>query len=345
MRIGILTGGGDCPGLNPTIRGLVLAGIKKYHYEFLGFKDGWAGPIQNLTMPLDVATVREIQAEGGTLLGSSRTNPLKDQSLIEKIKDNLKANKIDVLVVMGGDDTLGVATKLAEMGINTIGVPKTIDNDLNATDTTFGFDTAVSIATEAVDRLHTTARSHHRTLVVEVMGRHAGWIALYTGIAGGADYTMIPERDTDLKELCAIVQGEYGEGRKNYAIVVVSEGAKLAKMDHLVLQDQSHDAFGHVKLGGIGKMVAKAIEKETGIETRDVILGHTQRGGTPTAFDRVLSTRYGIFTADMINDEKYGYMVGLAGRKLVAVPLSAATDETKIVDSDWFPILEIMRAN
>lgn len=344
MRIGILTGGGDCPGLNPLIRGLVLAGTKKYGYEFLGFQDGWAGPVENLTMPLDVDTVRDIYDEGGTILGSSRTNPLKDPGLIDKIKANLKANGIDVLVTMGGDDTLGVATRLAEMGINTIGVPKTIDNDLSATDTTPGFDTAVTIATEAVDRLHTTARSHHRALVVEVMGRHSGWIALHAGIAGGADYTMLPEQETNLADLCASVQHEYGEGRKNYAIIVVSEGAKLAHQDELVLQDESRDAFGHVKLGGIGKLAAGLIEKETGVETRSVLLGHTQRGGSPTAQDRILSTRYGVFAADMIHEGKFGHMAALKGNNIVAVPLSEATCETKVVGPEWFPMLEILKA-
>lgn len=344
MRIGILTGGGDCPGLNIVIRGLVLAGTKKYGFEFLGFRDGWKGPIENLTMLLSVDFVRDQYAEGGTMLGTSRTNPLKDPASIEKIKANLKANKIDVLIAMGGDDTLGVATKLSEMGVNAIGVPKTIDNDLSATDTTFGFDTAVSIATEAIDRCHTTARSHHRALVIEVMGRHAGWIALHTGIAGGADYVMLPEKETDLDDLCQSVKNEYGEGRKNYAIVVVSEGAKLAHQEDTVTQDESRDAFGHVKLGGIGKAVAKAIEKETGVETRDVLLGHIQRGGHPTAFDRVLSTRYGVFAAQMVHDKQYGQMAALKGGEIVAVPLSAATDETKVVGDDWFPILDILKA-
>lgn len=344
MRIGIITGGGDCPGLNPLIRGLVLAGTKKYGYEFLGFRDGWAGPVENLTMPLNVDVVRGRYAEGGTMLGTSRTNPMKDPTLIDKIKDNLKANRIDVLVAMGGDDTLGVAARLAEMGVNTIGVPKTIDNDLSATDTTPGFDTAVAIATEAVDRLHTTARSHHRALVVEVMGRHSGWIALHAGIAGGADYIMLPEQDTDLADLCASVKNEYGEGGKNYAIVVVSEGARLAQQEDLVLQNESRDAFGHVKLGGIGKMVARLIENETGIETRDVVLGHTQRGGSPTAQDRILSTRYGVFAADMIHEGQFGQMAALKGNTLVAVPLAEATSETKTVGPEWYSVLEVLKA-
>jgi 6-phosphofructokinase 1 len=343
MRIGVLTGGGDAPGLNATIRGLVLAGIKKFGYDFVGFRDGWKGPIENLTCTLDVGTVQGIHADGGTLLGSSRTNPMKDPSSIDKIKTNLDANGINVLVAIGGDDTLGVAAKLNDLGFKTIGIPKTIDNDLTATDYTPGFDTAVGIATEAIDRLRTTAASHHRALVIEVMGRHSGWIALYAGIAGGADYIMLPENETNIADLCAAVQHEYGPNRKNYALIVVSEGAKIAHQDEMVLQDESIDAFGHVKLGGIGKVVANLIEKETGFETRSVMLGHTQRGGPPSAFDRILSTRYGVFTANMINEGKFGFMAALRGNELVAVPLADATMETKTVGPDWMPILEILR--
>jgi 6-phosphofructokinase 1 len=323
---------------------LVLAGTKKYGYEFIGFLDGWMGPIENRFIPLDVDTVQSIYDDGGTMLGSSRTNPLKDPKLVDKIKANLEANKVDVLVAVGGDDTLGVATKLAHMGFKTIGVPKTIDNDLSATDFTPGFDTAVSIATEAVDRLHTTAKSHHRALVVEVMGRHSGWIALHTGIAGGADFTMLPEVETNVADLCAAVQHEYGEGRKNYAIVVVSEGARLAHQDELVLQDKSRDAFGHVKLGGIGQAVASLIENETGVETRSVMLGHTQRGGPPTARDRVLSTRYGVFAADMIHEERFGQMAAVRGDTLLPVPLADATTQNKTVGAEWYPVLEVLKA-
>jgi len=344
MRVGILTGGGDCPGLNTVIRGLVMTGVKYFGYEFVGFRDGWAGPINNLTMPLSVEFVRPKYNEGGTMLGTSRTNPLADPSLIKKIKDNLATNKIDVLVVMGGDDTLGVATKLAELGINVIGVPKTIDNDLSATEYTFGFDTAVSIAAEAIDRIHTTARSHHRVLIVEVMGRHAGWIAMDAGIASGADYIMLPERETDLQEMCTSVKHGFGEGKKNYAIVVVSEGAVLKQSTDMVTQDESKDAFGHVKLGGIGKAVAKAIEVETGIETRDVLLGHLQRGGPPTARDRVLSTRFGVFAAHMIDEGKFGKMAALKGNTIEAVPLADATDETKTVGEEWFEVLDALKA-
>lgn len=344
MRVGILTGGGDCPGLNTVIRALVLAGTRRYGYEFVGFLDGWKGLVENLTLPLLPDDVRPLYAVGGTMLGTSRTNPLKDPALIDSIKDNLAGNKIDALVAIGGDDTLGVAARLAELGVSTIGVPKTIDNDLSATDTTFGFDTAVSIATEAVDRLHTTARSHHRVLVAEVMGRHAGWIALYAGIAGGADYTMLPERETDLGELCAAINREYGPQRKNYAVVVVSEGAVLSAQGDMATQDESLDAFGNVKLGGIGKRVASAIEAKTGHETRDVLLGHLQRGGPPTANDRVLSTRYGVFAAEMIKAGQFGQMAALQGNKIVPVPLSSAIGETKTVGDQWFPILDIINA-
>lgn len=344
MRIGILTGGGDCPGLNTVIRGLVLAGTRQHGYEFIGFRDGWKGPLENLTIPLSIDDVRDKYDVGGTMIGTSRTNPLKDPAMMDRIKANLEANKIDALVAIGGDDTLGVATQLADMGISAIGIPKTIDNDLSATDTTFGFDTAITIATEAVDRLHTTARSHHRVLVAEVMGRHAGWIALYTGIAAGADYIMLPEKETELADLCGALQREFGDGRKNYGIVVVSEGAKLSQKEGMTIQDESRDAFGHVKLGGIGKQVAKAIEVETGIETRDVLLGHIQRGGVPTAADRVLSTRYGIFAAQMISEGKFGQMAALKGSEIVAVPLAAATSETKVVGAEWFPMLEILKA-
>jgi 6-phosphofructokinase 1 len=321
-----------------------MAGSKYFGYEFVGFRDGWAGPINNLTMPLTVDFVRPKYNEGGTMLGSSRTNPLKDPTMIEKIKDNLALNKIDVLVVMGGDDTLGVATKLADMGLNVIGVPKTIDNDLSATEFTFGFDTAVSIAAEAIDRIHTTAQSHHRVLVVEVMGRHAGWIAMDAGIASGADYIMLPERETDLQEMCTSVKHGFGEGKKNYAIVVVSEGAVFKQSTDMVTQDESLDEFGHVKLGGIGKAVAKAIEVETGIETRDVLLGHLQRGGPPSARDRVLSTRFGVFAAHMIDEGKYGKMAALKGNTIEAVPLADATDETKTVGEEWFEVLDALKA-
>lgn len=344
MRIGILTGGGDCPGLNAVIRGLVLTGTPQYGYEFIGYRDGWSGPLNNLAMPLDMDTVRGIVSEGGTLLGTSRTNPLKDPSALHTIKTNLEAGDIGALVVIGGDDTLGVAARLAEQGLAVIGVPKTIDNDLSATDFTFGFDTAVANATDAIDGLHTTARSHHRTMVVEVMGRQAGWIALYAGIAGGADFTMLPERDTDLAHLCASIGNEYGEARKNYALVVVSEGAQFTGMEAQVHQDESRDAFGHVKLGGIGQAVARLIEEETGIETRHVVLGHIQRGGSPTARDRVLSTRFGNFAAHMIQRREFGQMAALRGDTIVAVPLTEATGKTKMVGGEWLELLELLQA-
>ena len=292
MRVGVLTGGGDCPGLNAVIRAVVRRGVKEYDYEFVGFRDGWKGPLEGLTTPLGLDNVRGILPRGGTILGSSRTNPFKIEGGVERIKDNLAAAGVDALVAIGGEDTLGVATKLADLGVNVVGVPKTIDNDLNATDFTFGFDTAVNIATEAIDRLHTTAESHHRVLVVEVMGRHAGWIALHAGIAGGANVVLIPEQPFDIDKVCEFVEDRF---KSQFApIVVVSEGAHPADGSGMTLASGEVDAFGHVRLGGIGDRLAAEIEQRTGKESRAVVLGHVQRGGTPTAFDRWLATRFGL---------------------------------------------------
>src|ERR1039458_10230991 len=291
MRVGVLTGGGDCPGLNAVIRALVRRGTAEFGYEFVGFRDGWRGPLEGDTVPLDVQAVRGILPRGGTILGSSRTNPLKSgggggRNGIERIKDNLAGLGVDALIAIGGEDTLGVATRLGEQGVPVVGGPKTIDNDLGATDYTFGFDTAVNIAMEAIDRLHTTAESHHRALIVEVMGRHAGWIALHAGLAGGANVILIPEKPFSIEEVCAHVEHRF---RTRYApIVVVAEGARPAE-DDVALADRQLDAFGHVRLGGIGQMLADEIEKRTGEEARCTVLGHIQRGGTPTAFDRVRS--------------------------------------------------------
>ena len=291
MRIGVLTGGGDCPGLNAVIRAVVRRGITEYGHEFVGYRNGWRGPLDNLTRPLDIAAVRGILPRGGTILGSSRTNPFKVEGGVEKIIANLAAQGVDALVAIGGEDTLGVAAKLHEQGVKVVGVPKTIDNDLNATDYTFGFDTAVNIAMEAIDRLHTTAESHHRTLVVEVMGRHAGWIALHAGLAGGANVILLPERPFDIDQVAAYVEKRF---QTQYApIVVVAEGA-VPLEGQMILQNQEVDAFGHVRLGGIGQWLANELESRTGKEARTVVLGHIQRGGTPTAFDRVLATRFGL---------------------------------------------------
>ncbi|NJP51025.1 6-phosphofructokinase [Streptomyces sp. SBST2-5] len=330
MRVGVLTGGGDCPGLNAVIRAVVRKGVQEYGYTFTGFRDGWRGPLQDRTVPLGIPAVRGILPRGGTVLGSSRTNPLNEEDGIRRIQDTLRRREIDALVTIGGEDTLGVAALLSEEhGIPCVGVPKTIDNDLSATDYTFGFDTAVNIATEAIDRLHTTAESHMRVLVVEVMGRHAGWIALHSGLAGGANVILIPEQPFDIDQVCAWVTSRF---KASYApIVVVAEGA-VPKDGDLVLKDQSLDSFGHVRLSGIGEWLAKQIEKRTGHEARTTVLGHIQRGGTPSAFDRWLATRFGLHAIDCVRDRDFGKMVALRGTDIVRVPLAAATARLKTVD-------------
>jgi 6-phosphofructokinase 1 len=328
MRVGVLTGGGDCPGLNAVIRAVVRKGVTEYGYEFLGFRDGWKGPLEGLTTELGIPQVRGILPRGGTILGSSRTNPIKIDGGVDKIKANLAAHGVDALIAIGGEDTLGVATQLHDLGVPVVGVPKTIDNDLNATDYTFGFDTAVNIASEAIDRLHTTAESHHRVLVVEVMGRHAGWIALHAGLSGGANGILIPEVPFDLDEVAGWVESRF---QTNYSpIIVVSEGALPTDGD-LITKDQSLDAFGHVRLTGIGDWLASALEDRTGQEARASVLGHIQRGGTPTAFDRVLATRFGLQAIDAVHDKDYGKMVALRGTDIVRVPLIDATGELKTV--------------
>lgn len=338
MKIGILTGGGDCPGLNAVIRAIVRKGVPAYGHEFIGFRDGWRGPLDNVTMPLDIQAVRGILTRGGTILGSSRTNPFKVENGVARIEENLAALGVDALIAIGGEDTLGVANKLAESGVHVVGVPKTIDNDLNCTDYTFGFDTAVNIATEAIDRLHTTAESHHRALVVEVMGRHAGWIALHSGLAGGASVILIPEVPFSIAKVCDYVESRF---RTNYApIIVVSEGA-IPQEGDMVVKDQSLDAFGHVRLSGIGEWVAQEIEKRTGKEARTSVLGHIQRGGTPTAFDRVLATRLGLHAITAVHEGDWGTMVALRGTKIVRVPLGEATSTLKLVDPERYAEAEV----
>ena len=328
MRVGVLTGGGDCPGLNAVIRAVVRRGVTEYGYEFVGFRDGWKGPLDGVTMELGIPQVRGILPRGGTILGSSRTNPKKIDGGFERIEDNLKALGVEALIAIGGEDTLGVATSLHEHGVHVVGVPKTIDNDLNATDYTFGFDTAVTIATEAIDRLHTTAESHHRILICEVMGRHAGWIALHSGMAGGANAILIPEVRFDLDEVIGWVESRF---RSSYApIIVVAEGAMPTDGD-LITKDATLDAFGHVKLSGIGDWLAGQIEARTGKEARTTVLGHIQRGGTPTAFDRVLATRFGLNAITAVKEGDWGKMVALQGTDIVRVPLQAATGELKTV--------------
>jgi 6-phosphofructokinase 1 len=338
MRVGVLTGGGDCPGLNAVIRAVVRKGISEYDYEFVGFWDGWKGPLENLTRPLGVADVRGILPRGGTILGSSRTNPMKIENGVERIADNLRGNGVDALIAIGGEDTLGVAAQLTNAGLHVVGVPKTIDNDLSGTDYTFGFDTAVNIATEAIDRLHTTAESHHRALIVEVMGRHAGWIALHSGMAGGANVILIPELPFSLKKVCEYVESRF---RSQYApIIVVAEGA-LPDGGELSTADQSLDAFGHVKLGGIGDWLARRIEEHTGKEARTTVLGHIQRGGTPSAFDRVLATRFGVHAIDAVHDQAWGSMVALHGTEIVRVPLEEAVGTLKTVDPSRYDEAEV----
>ena len=329
MRVGVLTGGGDCPGLNAVIRAVVRKGVNDHGFEFVGFRDGWRGPLEGKTMQLGIEQCRGILPRGGTILGSSRTNPFAVEGGVEQIKDNLADAGVGALIAIGGEDTLGVATKLAELGVNVVGVPKTIDNDLSGTDFTFGFDTAVNIAVEAIDRLHTTAESHHRVLVVEVMGRHAGWIALHAGIAGGASSVLIPEIPFDIAAVCAHVETRF---RSEYApIIVVSEGAVPADGSGMTLASGEKDAFGHVRLGGIGDRLAHEIEQRTGKEARAVVLGHVQRGGTPSAFDRWLATRFGLQAVGAVADGEYGVMVALRGTDIVRVPLIEGTGTLKVV--------------
>ena len=342
MRVGVLTGGGDCPGLNAVIRAVVRRGIQEFGLEFVGFRDGWRGPLEADTVPLDVQAVRGILPRGGTILGSSRTNPFKEtgsgRNGVERIKDNMAGLGVDALIAIGGEDTLGAAARLYQEGINVVGVPKTIDNDLSATDYTFGFDTAVNIAMEAIDRLHTTAESHHRALIVEVMGRHAGWIALHAGLAGGANVILIPERPFDIDKVCSWVEHRF---QTKYApIVVVAEGAHPANEDLAVSTGQL-DSFGHVRLGGVGQMLSEEIEKRTGKEARCTVLGHIQRGGTPTAFDRVLATRFGLHAVAAVHEEDFGSMVALRGTDIVRVPLTEATRELKTVPVERYTEAEV----
>jgi len=328
MRVGVLTGGGDCPGLNAVIRAVVRKGVSEYGYDFVGFRDGWKGPLEGITMPLDVAAVRGILPRGGTILGSSRTNPITIEGGVERIQKNLSALGVDALIAIGGEDTLGVATALHKLGFHVVGVPKTIDNDLSGTDYTFGFDTAVGIATEAIDRLHTTAESHHRVLVIEVMGRHAGWIALHSGMAGGANVILIPEVPFDMDQVCSWVNSRFGQ---SFApIICVAEGALPADGD-LMTKDATVDAFGHVRLSGIGDWLASEIERRTGKESRAAVLGHIQRGGTPSSFDRVLATRFGLHAIEAVKDGDWGTMVALRGTDIVRAPLAEATGTLKTV--------------
>jgi 6-phosphofructokinase 1 len=339
MRIGVLTGGGDCPGLNAVIRAIVRKGVEQLGHEFAGYRDGWYGPLHAASGPLGVPEVRGILPRGGTILGSSRTNPFKQEGGAERILENVEREGVEGLIAIGGEDTLGVAARLhLEHGVPMIGVPKTIDNDLSATDYTFGFDTAVNIAMEAIDRLHTTADSHHRVLIVEVMGRHAGWIAFHAGLAGGANVILIPEQPFDLERVCELV-GRRLEAR--FApIVVVSEGAQ-PEGGMPETQDKGLDAFGHVRLGGIAHWLEHEIEQRTGKETRATVLGHVQRGGTPTAFDRVLATRFGLHAIDAADAGRWGTMTALRGTDIQLVQLAEATAELKTVPKELYEEAEV----
>ena len=338
MRIGVLTGGGDCPGLNAAIRSMVIQGEKE-GYEIIGFMDGWAGVLENRWQKLTQEEVEDIHRQGGTILFTCRTNPYKETKGLERVKDTLKKNRIDALVAIGGDDTLGVAHRLCSEGIKIVGIPKTIDNDLSATDYTFGFDTAINIAVEAMDRLHSTARSHHRVMVVEIMGRHTGWMTLEAGIGGGAHIILIPEVPFDLDEVCRTLRERKNLG-KDYSIVAVAEGAKAAKGSKFLTQEVAKevktDAFGNILLGGVGEVLAKEIASRTGLETRSVILGHLQRGGSPSAFDRFLATRFGIKAVELIKEGKFSQMVSLKGTDIISVPLKDAVERTKYVPVDWY---------
>jgi 6-phosphofructokinase 1 len=335
MRVGLLTGGGDCPGLNAVIRAVVRKAIDAHKAEVVGFKDGWRGPLEDLAVPLTIESTRGILPRGGTILGSSRTNIFKHENGAEKVIQTLQRHGLDGLIAIGGEDTLGAANRLRQQGVNVIGVPKTIDNDLGATDQTFGFDTALQVATEAVDRLHTTAESHNRILVVEVMGRSAGWIALHSGIAGGADVILIPELPFDIDEVCRLITRRHERGRY-FSIVVVAEGATPREGTTMRLDTGATDQFGHPRLGGIGQRLEKEIEQRTGYETRATVLGHVQRGGTPTAFDRVLATRLGLAAIDAACENRWGMMTALHATEIELVPIADAVREVRRVPVDEY---------
>jgi phosphofructokinase-like protein len=339
MKIGVLSGGGDAPGINAVIRAVVRKGIQNYGYEAVGIKDGWHGLLENDFVPLDLNSVSGILTRGGSILGTSRTNPFKNEQGPETAMKNAKNAGIGAIVAIGGDDTLSVAYKLNELGLKCVGVPKTIDNDLPETDVTFGFMTAVTIATEALDRLHTTAETHHRVVILEVMGRYSGWIALEAGLAGGADLILIPEKPFEMEEIYDVIKRRQKRGR-NFSIIVVAEGAK-PKGGGEIVYSESVDEFGHIRLGGIGYYIGKEIEKQTGVETRVVVLGHLQRGGSPVPFDRILCTRLGISAIDLVHENKFGYMPALKGNKIVPVPLKDIIGKRKTVDLELYDIASV----
>lgn len=337
MRIGILTGGGDCPGLNAVIRAVVRKSVRDHGSEVIGFLEGWRGPIENMMMPLTMQGTGGLIHRGGTILRTSRTDPFKVERGPERIMESMEKHGIDGLIAVGGEATCGIANKLSrDYGLNVVCVPKTIDNDLSATDYTFGFDTAVNIVMEAIDRLHTTAESHNRVLVCEVMGHYAGWIACYGGIAGGADIVLVPEKPIKLKDIVQSIKQRHSRGR-DYSIVVVAEGAKLEGEE----RPEEFDSFGNPKTGGVGEKLAKLIEEETGYETRALVLGHIQRGGSPTAFDRVLATRFGVAAADLVHQRKFGRMVALQGNHVVDVPLEEGVGQVKMLDLELYKVAEV----
>lgn len=336
-RVGVLTGGGDCPGLNAVISGVVRKSL--YHnLEIVGIMRGWAGMLECETTKLTRASVSGITCRGGTILHTSRTNPCRKEADMQKVMENFKKMDLDALIAIGGDDTLTVASKMYDAGLKTIGVPKTIDNDLSGTDCTFGFDTAINIAMEAIDRLHTTAESHNRVMVVELMGRHAGWIALEAGMAGGADVILIPEVQMSMEDICAIIKKRHAGG-KSFSIVAVAEGFTLGGKE--VLQGEDLDAFGHVKLGGIGTYLAKEIEKRTGFESRVTVLGHIQRGGSPTAFDRFLGLQFGVKAVDLVLNKDFGKMVSKCGNDIVAVSLKEAVAKLRTVPAELYELSKV----
>jgi 6-phosphofructokinase 1 len=339
MKVGVLSGGGDAPGINAVIRAVVRKGIQNYGYEISGINNGWQGLLEREFSPLDLKSASGILPRGGSILGTSRTNPFKREKGPEKIVKNAEKAGIEAVVVIGGDDTLSVAYKMGEYGLKCVGVPKTIDNDLYGTDYTFGFMTAVTIATEALDRLHTTAETHRRVMILEVMGRYSGWIALEAGLAGGADVILVPEKPFDIDEVCESIKRRHERGR-NFSIVVVAEGAKPKGGDEIVYSE-SIDEFGHIRFGGVGYYIGKEIEKALGVETRVVVLGHIQRGGSPTAFDRILATRFGVAAIDLVKQGKFGQMVALKGNNVVSIPLKDVVGKRKTVDLELYDIASV----
>ena len=337
VQIGILTGGGDCPGLNAVIRA-VVKGASKKRWQVVGFRNGWKGMVDGETVVLDDRAVSGILHRGGTILGTSRTNPYKKSEDVARVKAAFKAHNLLALIAVGGEDTLGVAAKLSGEHMPVVGVPKTIDNDLPCTDYSFGFDTAVNVAMECIDRLHTTAESHNRVMVVELMGRHAGWIATYAGLAGGAYVILIPEIPVDVDQVCDVIRRRHARG-KLFSIVAVAEGAKFSGRD--IVQEEKLDQFGHVRLGGVGQILAELIEKKTGYETRVTVLGHIQRGGSPSAFDRVLGTRFGIDALKLVEEKRFGYMVALRGNQIIPVPLEEATGSLKLVPKELYEMSQV----